>query len=351
MLVNKFTNIIEKNLPCVTLFQTQFLLHLRGAKRHTMELIIGYIGFIIAAYSVIANDVIQTLGTFISSNFKVKWWWLWLFAIGILSVTLLYGWYFHEGDVSYGRLNNIPFPEKLEWWYLLAPAALLAITRLGVPVSTTFMILSVFSTGQVIEKMILKSVYGYALAFVFAIIVYVVVSKQLETNQSLSKLDKHRKKHYWLVAQWFSTGFLWSQWLIQDFANIYVFLPRKLSLEQVLVSLGCILLIMAYIFRKRGGKIQEIVNQKSNTNNIRSATIIDLIYGIFLFVFGNLNSIPMSTTWVFIGILAGRELAITYLLNKKKIKYTYIIIAKDFGKVNIGLAISVVIALLIQYLK
>ena len=59
----------------------------------------------------------------------------------------------------------------------------------------------------------------------------------------------------------------------------------------------------------------------------------------------------MSTTWVFIGILAGRELAITYLLNKTKINYTYIIIAKDFAKVNIGLAVSVVIAFLIQYLK
>ena len=316
-----------------------------------MELVIGYIGFIISAYSVIANDVIQTLGTFISSNFKVKWWWLWLFAISILSITLCYGWFVHGGDVSYGRLEAIPLPERLEWWYLLAPISLLAITRYGIPVSTTFMILSVFSSGMIIEKMILKSVYGYAISFVFAILVYVLISRTFESNFSLDKLDKQKKKHYWLVAQWFSTGFLWSQWLIQDFANIFVFLPRKLSIEQLLMSLTCILLIMAYIFRKRGGKIQEIVNQKSNTKNIRSATIIDLIYGIFLFVFGNLNSIPMSTTWVFVGILAGRELAITYLLNKKKIKYTYIIIAKDFGKVNIGLAVSLVITFLIQYLK
>ncbi|MBK5214764.1 MAG: hypothetical protein JJE55_14015 [Flavobacteriaceae bacterium] len=316
-----------------------------------MELIIGYIGFIISAYSVIANDVIQTLGTFISSNFKVKWWWLWLFAISILSITLFYGWFTNDGDVSYGRLSNIPFPETLKWWFLLAPIGLLVITRFGIPVSTTFMILSVFSSGQMVEKMILKSVYGYALAFVFAILVYVVISKQIETKHSLDKLDKQKKKHYWLVAQWFSTGFLWSQWLIQDFANIFVFLPRKLSIEQLIISLTCILLIMAYIFRRRGGKIQEIVNQKSNTKNIRSATIIDLIYGVFLFVFGNLNSIPMSTTWVFIGILAGRELAITYLLHKPKMKSTYIIIAKDFGKVNIGLAVSIVIAFLIQYLK
>lgn len=316
-----------------------------------MEMAIAYLGFIISAYAVIANDVIQTLGTFISSNFKVKWWWLWLFAVSILSITLIYGWYINDGDVSYGRLNNIPFPENLEWWYLLAPITLLAITRLGIPVSTTFMILSVFSSSHIIEKMILKSVYGYALAFVFAILIYVTISRKLESKISLDNLDKHKKKHYWLIAQWFSTGFLWSQWLIQDFANIFVFLPRKLSIEDLAISLGVIFVIMAYIFRKRGGKIQEIVNQKANTKNIRSATIIDLIYGIFLFVFGNLNPIPMSTTWVFVGILAGRELAITYLLNKKKIKYTYIIIAKDLGKVNIGLVVSVVIAFLIQYLK
>ncbi len=178
-----------------------------------MELVIGYIGFIISAYSVIANDVIQTLGTFISSNFKIKWWWLWLFAISILSITLCYGWYINDGDVSYGRLANIPLPEKLEWWYLLAPIALLAITRYGIPVSTTFMILSIFSSGMIIEKMILKSVYGYAISFVFAIVVYVVISRRFESNISLDKLDKLKKKHYWLVAQWFSTGFLWSQCL------------------------------------------------------------------------------------------------------------------------------------------
>jgi phosphate/sulfate permease len=316
-----------------------------------MELIISYLGFLISAYSVIANDVIQTLGTFISSNFKVKWWWLCLFAMSILAITLIYGWYVHDGDVSYGRLGHIPYPEQLEWWYLLAPITLLVITRFGVPVSTTFMILSVFSSGMVIEKMILKSVYGYSLAFVFAIIIYVVISNKLESSASLNKLEKQNKKRFWLIAQWFSTGFLWSQWLIQDFANIFVFLPRKLSLEELIAALLVITLIMTYIFNKSGGKIQEIVNQKSNTKNIRSATIIDLIYGVFLYVFGNLNSIPMSTTWVFIGILSGRELAMTYFLNKTKIKYTYIIIAKDFGKVNIGLVISVMIAFLIQYLK
>ena len=316
-----------------------------------MNLVIGYLGFIISVYAVIANDVIQTLGTFIASNHKTKWYFLWLFAAGILTITLYYGWFSNYGDVTYGRLSNIPLPDKIHWWYLLAPITLLIITRFGIPVSTTFMILSVFSSSMVIEKMILKSVYGYALAFMFSIFIYFFISKKFESKVSLDKLDNHKRKHYWLVAQWFSTGFLWSQWLIQDFANIFVFLPRKLSGYELLFSLVLILLVMAYIFKSKGGKIQEIVNLKANTRNIRSATIIDFIYGIFLFVFGNLNPIPMSTTWVFIGILAGREMAITYLLNKKDIKYTYIIIAKDLGKVNIGLIVSVVVAFFIQFLK
>ncbi|WP_431129481.1 hypothetical protein [Flagellimonas flava] len=316
-----------------------------------MQHLIIYSGFIITAYAVIANDVIQTLGTFIASNQKIKWWLLWVFAGLILTLTLCYGWQVNNGDVSYGRLSKIPLPEVVQWWYLLAPVALLVITRYGVPVSTTFMILSVFSTSQVIEKMILKSVFGYALAFVAAIVIYWAVSKWLESKASLRLMSIKKQKKYWLIAQWFSTGFLWSQWLIQDFANIYVFLPRQLSLNELLLSLAVILLIMAYIFKSKGGKIQDIVTKKANTENIRSATIIDFIYGILLYILSTLSSIPMSTTWTFIGILAGREIAITYLLNRKQLNHTYTVIFKDLAKVNIGLIISVLVAYGIQLFK
>tara|TARA_R110000764_G_C10989942_1_gene381162 strand:- start:391 stop:1344 length:954 start_codon:yes stop_codon:yes gene_type:complete len=316
-----------------------------------MDQLILYAGFLIAAYAVIANDVIQTLGTFIASNTKIKWWYLWAFAGFILTATILYGWYANTGDVSYGRLTEIPLPHPLPWWYLLAPISLLIITRIGIPVSTTFMILSIFSSGQLIEKMILKSIFGYSLAFVAALVLYLVISRKFESKASIRLMDKKKQRRYWLVAQWFSTGFLWSQWLIQDFANIYVFLPRQLGVNELLVSLGVILLIMAYIFRVKGGKIQEIVNQKSNTQHIRSATIIDACYGLLLYFFTSLNNIPMSTTWTFIGILAGREIAISYLMHKKEMKNTYRLIIKDFAKVNIGLMVSILIAYLIQFFK
>ncbi|MHA7058518.1 hypothetical protein ACWGOQ_0014945 [Aquimarina sp. M1] len=316
-----------------------------------MDLVIIYLGFIITAYAVIANDVIQTLGTFLVSNNKKHWFVLWLYAAGILATTLLYGWYLHNGDVSYGRLAKIPLPDHIQWWYLLAPISLLIMTRFGIPVSTTFMILSVFSTSQIIEKMILKSVLGYALAFITAIFVYLIISKLFESKASLRLMNIKKQKKYWLPAQWLSTGFLWSQWLIQDFANIFVLLPRKLQFFELITSLGIILLIMIYIFKSRGGKIQQIVNQKSNVKNIRSATIIDLCYAILLYILGTISSIPMSTTWTFIGILAGREIAISYLLQKEKLHQTYRIIFRDLAKVNIGLIVSILIAFAIQLFK
>jgi phosphate/sulfate permease len=317
----------------------------------TIPLFISLIGFALAGYAVVANDVIQTLGTFLTSNSKRHWLVLWGYAAIILSATLIIGWFLNDGDVTYGRLSKIPLPENVGWWFLLPPLVLLIVTRFGFPVSTTFMILSVFSSGQVIEKMVVKSVLGYAVAFVFAFAVYYVIARKFESKSSLDKTQMKNQKRFWLVAQWFSTGFLWSQWLIQDFANIYVYLPRKLDLWWLVGSLVFILALLALVFQRKGGKIQEVVKQKVNTANIRSATLIDLTYGVVLYVFTMVNTIPMSTTWTFVGILAGREYAINYLLNKHLIKNTYTQLFRDLYKVNIGLAISIILALIIQQFK
>lgn len=312
---------------------------------------VSVIGFILAAYAVVANDVIQTLGTFLSSNAKRHWIVLWIYAAGILSITLVVGWYLNSGDVTYGRLSKIPLPGQLEWWYILPPLILLVITQFGLPVSTTFLILSVFSSSQLIGKMVVKSVTGYSVAFAFAFFVYIIIARKFESKSAIDKMNVKKRKNFWIVFQWFSTGFLWSQWLIQDFANIYVYLPRQLNITQLILSLVFILILLAFVFQRKGGKIQNVVIQKTNSANIRSATLIDLTYGVVLYFFTVVNPIPMSTTWTFVGILAGREYAINYLLNKHLIKDTYKKIFTDLYKVNIGLAISIIIAISIQYFK
>lgn len=66
------------------------------------------IGFLLAAYSVVANDSVQTLGTFIASNSqKFKWYYLWIPASLVLLFTLWYGWSLNEGDISYGNYYQL----------------------------------------------------------------------------------------------------------------------------------------------------------------------------------------------------------------------------------------------------
>ena len=76
------------------------------------------VGFLLAAYSVVANDSLQTLGTYISSNKKrtpkvVQM----LFICTVTIVVLMMGWFLKDGDPAWGRLSvpgkEFPLPESL----------------------------------------------------------------------------------------------------------------------------------------------------------------------------------------------------------------------------------------------
>jgi len=303
------------------------------------------VGFLLAAYAVIANDSVQTLGTWMASNnerFSYKT--LWIAASAVLLATLWYGWSVNGGDISYGRLNKIPWQE-VQWYHATAPALLVALTRFGVPVSTSFLVLSAFASTFVLEKMLMKSIMGYGVAALFAYGIWYVVSKWLDE----AKPVKEENKNYWRIAQWVATGGLWWTWLSHDMANIAVFLPRVIPVD-LMILISCVFVAgLFFMFRERGGKIQQIVLEKHNTRYVRSATLIDLFYWLCLYFFKELNDIPMSTTWVFVGLLAGRELAIAQFSGKVKTKSVFPLVAMDFGKMMVGLGASVAVVLLIHY--
>jgi len=305
------------------------------------------VGFLFAAYSVVANDSVQTLGTWIASNSqRFKWYWLWIASSSVLLFTLWYGWSINNGDISFGRLNKIPWIEP-QWYHALAPLILLALTRVGIPVSTTFLVLSAFASTFVLEQMLVKSIVGYAIAAVIAYGLWFVIERLID-----EKADKVKEKNikYWRVGQWCTTGFLWYTWLSHDLANIAVFLPRVVPVGWVIFASVIFIIFLGYMFYEKGGKIQKIILEKTGTRYVRSATIIDLVYAFILLFFKQYNDIPMSTTWVFVGLLCGRELAISTVMKDYKFKYVFPIIAKDFIKMLVGLLASIGIVLLIHYI-
>jgi hypothetical protein len=308
-----------------------------------------WIGFFFAAYAAVANDSIQSLGTFIESNKAKKWWILWLFIGGIFLATVTFSWIYFDGDVTYQRLTNpdgttdYPHPDKFTFFQVIAPLVLLILTRLRMPVSTTFLLLSVFSADTSgITSVVLKSWSGYIMAFVLSFLVWYLSYK---TIRKYFKSRKHSQ--YWVFVQWLVSGSLWATWVMQDGANIAVFLPREQSLLQFLVFALTIFFGLGLLFYLRGDKIQGVVSEKTRISDIRAATLIDLSYVILLIYKLFISTVPMSTTWVFLGIIGGREIAINLSRKKKGNKHkkkAVTMIARDFGSAMIGLFISIALA-------
>jgi phosphate/sulfate permease len=248
---------------------------------------------------------------------------------------------------------------------------------MGIPVSTSLLVLTAFkgliaaqqgkspkAAVDLFNSMMQKSLVGYAIAFVvglalFASVIY-LMERKVAAEKDGSKPD-NRLHPIWMIFQWLSTGFLWSMWLVQDLANIFVYLPRELSLFGLICALGGMVLLQGYIFREKGGKIQRVVTTKTNTLDVRSATFIDLLYGLVLLffkvdyipkLFAAMDlavpwpeKMPMSTTWVFLGLLAGREVGISLRLNLRKKNKVSNLIFRDAGKAFFGSAIAVILAL------
>jgi len=311
-----------------------------------------WFGFALAAYSAIANDSIQTIGTFIASNQKQKWYYLWLFMGLIFVGTVTFSWFYYNGDVSYQRLQVDGLdqaPQSFVFLQIAAPIVLLVMTRLRMPVSTTFLLLNVFTykAGTIIGVM-QKSFIGYFVAFFLAIIVWYVLEKFV-TNYLKGKPSK-----YWYPLQWVISGCLWAVWIMQDAANIAVFLPRQLNVWEFSAYTGFVFLGLGVLFYMKGDKIQAIVNEKTRVTDVRAATIVDLVYAVILFYFKAYSQMPMSTTWVFIGLLGGRELSIALAKSKKlkkrkaRLVRAYRLASNDLLKAGIGLVVSLILALIIN---
>jgi len=311
-----------------------------------------WFGFALAAYSAIANDSIQTIGTFIVSNQKIKWYWLWIFIGLIWVATITYSWVVFDGDVTFKLLSTPGLekaPESFVFLQLAAPIVLLIMTRMRWPVSTTFLLLNVFTykAGTIVSVMT-KSFFGYVLAFGLAIVVWFLLERFVKNYL------KGEARPYWMVLQWLTSGTLWAVWIMQDAANIAVFLPRQLNSLEFVVYTGFVFLGLGLIFFLKGDKIQDIINEKTNVSDVRAATLVDLVYAVILFYFKMYNNVPMSTTWVFIGLLAGREFAIALGKHgKAKKRSAWLVRAfrlarKDMYKALAGLIVSLILAMVIN---
>ena len=181
---------------------------------------------------------------------------------------------------------------------------------------------------------------GYILAFFLGFFVFMAIAKLAK------KYFVGEAKFSWTIIQWITTGTLWSVWLMQDAANIAVYLPRHMDFIEF-AGFACVIFTgLGMLLYYKGGRIQKIVTEKSVITDVRFATIVDFIYCVILFYFKLYSQIPMSTTWVFIGLLGGREVAMAIRRTGSHSLFVSIkLMLKDFSLALIGLVISIAIAI------
>lgn len=305
----------------------------------TLSFIFMITGFLLSLYACVSNDAIQTLGTFLNTTKNRPVWLIWLYVSLVMVITFSVGWVLNDGDMAFHRLDRIPHAEQFYWWHIIPPLVLLYLTKKGIPVATAFLIVSVFSSNTVTGLMIAKSFIGYITALIVSLILYFFIARKVE--KIFLYMKNKPVSTPWIVAKWLSTAFLWSAWLLQDGAVLFIYLPRKLTLLQMILSLLVFSALLFVLCYNRGGEIQNIVKLKTNTQDPRSATIIDCVYALILLYFQYVNNIPMSTTWVFLGVLAGREIALYNRLRFITEKKVYKHLIKDLSKAIIGLVISI----------
>lgn len=344
-------NNIRKQLSFIDLFKGEksflvfiLILFVTASLIYPYPELAMWFGFSVAAFSAISNDSIQTIGTFLSSNSSRKWWVLWLFIGGLFLATVSISFFLFDGDVSYQRLATKGFdesPSSFQYLQIAAPIFLIILTRMRMPVSTTFLLLSAFAANSdAIGKVLSKSVFGYVIAFVLAFVIYLSISKFLK------KSFKGKPSNAWVVVQWASSGALWCLWIMQDAANIAIFLPRKLHIYEFIAFASVIFVGIGFLFHSRGGRIQKIVTSKSDIKDVRPATVVNIIFSILMAYHMFDSTVPMSTTWVFLGLLAGREVAMTLTkTSSKKMGFTLKMIGKDVGLAFAGLIVSIILAI------
>ncbi|MEB3317993.1 MAG: hypothetical protein VKO39_07630 [Cyanobacteriota bacterium] len=350
-------------------------------------------GFGLASLAVMGNDALQTLGPFLASQRgRGNRWRQGLVLAAVLCVVLPLSWAAGAGDPAWGRLDRFPLPDPFRWRDLLPLVALLLLTRLGMPVSTSFLVLTAMAPVQ-LGGMVRKSLAGYGVAFALAALAYGLWAPWLEGRRSGAAgrpegaiaLDEPHTQMLpipgtgdsgadrgppevtlgpaaatlgaptaargagfpWPVVQWLATVALWSQWLVQDLANIYIYLPRRLNLAELLVTLVVLCGAVALIVTLGGGPIQGRLRGKSHIADPRATTVITLLYGLVLLLFLGGDRLPMSTSWLFLGLLAGREVGLACRGVGRPAGMMLQDLTVDLLRAAAGLATSLAVALLV----
>lgn len=298
-------------------------------------------------YNVIANNFVQTIGTFVSSSKNISKINIFLYLTVVFIVNVLFAWKSYDGRIHRGFLEGIEYKDAISYSVLLVPIILNLLTSFRIPISTTFLTIPLFSKSNNLTNIISKAFSGYFVSFLISFVIWNLIYEKFKKHLKSNNNDK-----FWKVVQYISIGVLWYSWLSTCMSSFLVFLPRKFNIRHLILFLFIGILLLIVIMKDGIGNMEEIVEEKSDVKNLRSSVIFNITYSILLLVFKFNDRINVTTTWLFLGLLDGRELSITNskatAMSGNSYKACLKKIFKDLYLGIIGILVSLVFSSIIK---
>ena len=302
----------------------------------------------LSIFSVLENSSFQIFGTFLSKSKKEPFYKMFLFIFSMFFATLLVEWSINGGRLDFNRLLKFEYVSEIGLKSILAPLLLLILSYKKIPVSTTFILLSGFATKNTIDSMLAKTATSYIFSFIIGYYVWYVLDKKFH-NKISNFNDK--KVNFWNNIQLISNVILVVFWIMSNNGNLVVALPRHFSVLDLCIYLLLCSISILYIVLAGGGEMQKsIMNAKNGLDNPKTSSIINIVFSSIILVFQYISPTPIATTWSFIGLLSGREFA----LSMKKIngvkRITIIKILKDLSVLIYGLIVTLIYIFVLKFI-
>lgn len=302
----------------------------------------------IILYNVIKNSFIQMLGTFISSNKKMNRLNLFLYLALVFVLNIAVAWKTRGGEIHRGLLDEVAYQKSLSPYVLLVPVLLNLFTTFSIPISATFLTIPLFSHENSIISNLTRAFSGYFIAFCTSFGLWTVIYGKYKKF-----LKNGENYNLWRATQYLSVGMLWYAWLSTSMSSCLVFLPRVFDRRSLWLFLMVGVLLLAIILCDGiNRKMEEIVEEKSDTKNLRSSVIFNLAQSLLLLLFKFNGHVHVATSWLFLGMLDGRELAITNIKATPMSGYSYRLcmqkITRDLTRAIVGIMVSLTFSNLIR---
>ncbi len=300
---------------------------------------LGWFLSMLTTYFIMVNNSIQTVGFFTASNKQNNKINTFYFLSVVFVVTMLFSWLCYKRELHFLLLNRTRYNPHLSIFLLLLPVIIDILTKLRMPLSAAFLVIPVFSDSGTVKGMVTKTFMSYVLAFVVSFLAWKIIYTLFRGHVRVKKDEQIGK--VWIFMEYIFTGAVWAMWLTISACNFVVFLLRVFVLKDFILFLFMGILCIYLMVYNGGGEMLKIIEDKSDVD-IKNTTIFNALLSITMLIIRCVSKIPITSTWMFLGTMAGRELAVASSSAVSKYKSCYKKILIDLKLAIFGIVLSLI---------